>query len=146
MLYESKVKCARVQEQDGTVKMVTEVYMVDALSFAEAEARITGEVEPCCNGEFDVVALKRSNIKELCKSQADGDDKWFNCKLEMLTIDEQAGKEKKCNYNILVQASNIEEAKRYLEKHMQGTMADWELKSITETKILEVYASNGSNN
>lgn len=145
MLYESKVKCARVQEQDGTVKMETEVYMVDAFTFAEAEARITGEVEPCCNGEFDVVALKRSNIKEICEGEGLSDGKWFNCKLELVTLDEQAGKERKSSYNILVLAGNIAEAKNYLEQHMQGTVTDWELKSITETKILEVYASKNIN-
>lgn len=145
MLYESKIKCCRVQESDGMPKMVTEVYMVDALTFAEAEARITEEVAPCCNGEFDVVALKRSNVKELCEGKACDDDKWFNCKLELVTFDEQAGKERKSSYNILVQAGDIAFAKRHLEQYMQGTMAGWELKSITETKILEVYSSKSSN-
>ena len=145
MWYESKVRCTRMQEQGGTAKTVTELYMVEALTFTEAEARTAEEFMPTSTGEFDVVALKRSKINEICEGEGLSDGKWFNCKLELVTLDEQAGKERKSSYNILVLAGNIAEAKNYLEQHMQGTVTDWELKSITETKILEVYASKNIN-
>lgn len=145
MFYESKVKCDRVQEQDCTVKMVTEVYMVDALTFAEAEARITEEVAPSCKGEFDVVALKRTNIKEICESRACDDGKWYNCKLEYIGIDEHNSKERKTYYNIMVKANNIAEAREHVNDHMRSTFIDFVFKSITETKVIEVYASKSSN-
>lgn len=141
MWYESKVKFEQVQE-DGCTKMATESYMVDALTFTEAEARTMELVAQYVSGELDVVALKRTNIKEVCYN-AEG-DKWYNCKLVFIALDEKSGKEKKTSYNVLVQASSIEEGKKQVELLMQGSMQDWELKSITETKIMDVYAHGGA--
>lgn len=140
MWYESKVKFEQVQV-DGCTKMVTESYMVDALTFTDAEARTMEEVAMYVSGELDVVALKRTNIKEV-RYNADG-DKWYNCKLVFITLDEKSGKEKKTNYNVLVQASSTEEGTKQVELLMQGSMQDWELKSITETNIIDVYTHGG---
>ena len=123
MWYESKAKFEQVQE-DGCTKMVTESYMVDALTFTEAEARTMEEVAQYVSGELDVVALKRTNIKEV-RYNADGD-------------------KKKTSYNVLVQASSIEDGKKQVELLMQGSMQDWELKSITENNIMDVYAHGGA--
>ena len=141
MWYESKVKFEQVQV-DGCTKMVTESYMVDALTFTDAEARTMEEVAMYVSGELDVVALKRTNIKEV-RYNAEG-DKWYNCKLVFITLDEKSGKEKKTNYNVLVQASSTEEGTKQVELLMQGSMQDWELKSITETNIMDVYAHGGA--
>lgn len=141
MWYESKVKFEQVQE-DGCTKMVTESYMVDALTFTDAEARTMEEVAMYVSGELDVVALKRTNIKEV-RYNGEG-DKWYNCKLVFITLDEKSGKEKKTNYNVLVQASSTEEGTKQVELLMQGLMQDWELKSITETNIMDVYAHGGA--
>ena len=141
MWYESKAKFEQVQE-DGCTKMVTESYMVDAFTFTEAETRTMEEVAQYVSGELDVVALKRTNIKEVLYN-ADG-DKWYNCKLVFITLDEKSGKEKKTSYNVLVQASSIEDGKKQVELLMQGSMQDWELKSITETNIMDVYAHGGA--
>ena len=89
-----------------------------------------------------MVALKRTNIKEV-RYNADG-DKWYNCKLVFITLDEKSGKKKKTSYNVLVQASSIEDGKKQVELLMQGSMQDWELKSITETNIMDVYAHGGA--
>lgn len=64
MLYECGVRYERTME-NGMTKKVTELYLVDALSFAEAEGRITNEMEPYISGEFDVVTIKRTNISEI---------------------------------------------------------------------------------
>lgn len=141
MWYESKVKFEQVQE-DGCTKMVTESYMVDALTFTDAEALTMKWVAQYVSGELDVVALKRTNIKEV-RYNAEG-DKWYNCKLVFITLDEKSGKEKKTNYNVLVQASSTEEGTKQVELLMQGSMQDWELKSITETNIMDVYAHGGA--
>ena len=143
MWYETKARFEQLQE-DGCNKMVTEAYMVDALTFTEAEARTTEEVSQYVSGELDVVAIKRTNIKEVRYNA--GGEKWYNCKLVFITLDEKSGKEKKSSYNILVQADSIDEGKKQLVEHMQGSMQDWELKSITETNIVDVYAHQNSTN
>lgn len=51
--YETTVRYERLKD-DGNNNIATESYAVDALSFAEAEQRITEEMEPYCSGEFDV--------------------------------------------------------------------------------------------
>ena len=92
MLYECGVRYERTME-NGMTKKVTELYLVDALSFAEAEGRITNEVEPYISGEFDVVTIKRTNISEIVEGLSTA-DKWFKAKLMYITIDEKTGKEK----------------------------------------------------
>lgn len=78
MLYECGVRYERTME-NGMTKKVTELYLVDALSFAEAEGRITNEMEPYISGEFDVVTIKRTNISEIVEGLSTA-DKWFKAK------------------------------------------------------------------
>ena len=90
MLYECGVRYERTME-NGMTKKVTELYLVDALSFAEAEGRITNEMEPYISDEFDVVTIKRTNISEIVEGLSTA-DKWFKAKLMYITIDEKTGK------------------------------------------------------
>jgi hypothetical protein len=80
---------------NGMSKKVTELYLVDACSFAEAEGRITKEMEPYISGDFDVVTIKRTNYSEIVENGADSADKWFKAKLMFVTYDEKTAKEKK---------------------------------------------------
>lgn len=108
MLYECGVRYERTME-NGMTKKVTELYLVDALSFAEAEGRITNEMEPYISGEFDVVTIKRTNISEIVEGLSTA-DKWFKAKLMYITIDEKTGKEKKQAVHFIVRASDINNA------------------------------------
>lgn len=92
MLYECGVCYERIME-NGMNKKVTELYLVDACSFAEAEGRITKEMEPYISGDFDVVTIKRTNYSEIVEGLSTA-DKWFKAKLVFITIDEKSGKEK----------------------------------------------------
>lgn len=123
--------------EDGQVKKVTEYYLVDALSFAEAEARIVEEMKPFISGEFKVESLKREKLTETFL-HAEG-DKYYKAKINFITLDERTGREKKTSANTLVQASTIDEAKDRLAEGMKATMADYFVESITETKILDVF-------
>lgn len=109
MLYECGVRYERTME-NGMTKKVTELYLVDALSFAEAEGRITNEMEPYISGDFDVVTIKRTNISEIVEGLSTA-DKWFKAKLMYnITIDEKTGKEKKQAVHFIVRASDINNA------------------------------------
>ena len=134
--FECKVRYDKLQE-NGAAKRVNEPYLVDALSFTEAEARITEEQRPFISGEFSVSAVKRTKIAEIFFFE--GGDRWYLVKVGFITIDEKTAAEKRSNSLILVQASNFKEAYDNFVKGMAGTMADYEIVSITETPLMDVY-------
>lgn len=134
--FECKVKYDKTQE-NGSAKKVSEPYLVDALSFTEAEARITEEQRPFISGEFSVDAVKRTKIAEIFFN--DGADRWYMVKVAFITIDEKTAKEKRSVSQILVQASNFREALENFLKGMEGTMADYEIVQIAETPLMDVY-------
>ena len=136
--FEVKVKYEKVQE-DGKEKKVTESYLVNALSFTECEARIIKEMEPFINGEYEVVSIKRTKYESIIKSTNESDDKWFKCKLNIVTVDEKTEKEKKYPLYYLVQSRNIEYARKYIMDFIQKTMMDCELVKLEETNIMDVY-------
>ena len=121
------------------VKKVTEPYLVDALSFTEAERRFIEEIEPFMSGEFQVTDIKRAKYAELFETDEDAADRWFKAKVAFITLDEKSGAEKKSNQNMLIQASDLRDAVKRLDKGMEGTMADYEIASIAETPIMDVF-------
>ena len=134
--FECKVRYDKLQE-NGAVKKVNEPYLVDALSFTEAEARITEEQTPFISGDFSVSAVKRTKIAEIFF--VEGGDRWFLVKVGFITIDEKTAVEKRSTSLILVQASNFKEAYDNFIKGMAGTMADYEIMSMSETPLMDVY-------
>lgn len=133
---ETKVSYNKMLE-NGAVKRVAEPYLVDALSFTEAEAKITEEVQPYISGEFSVSAVKKSNIAELFFDESG--DRWYKVKAMFVSIDEKSAVEKKKASYFLVQASNFKEALDNFNAGMKGTMADYEIAAISETAIEDVY-------
>ena len=134
--FECKVRYDKVQD-NGSVKKVNEPYLVDALSFTEAEARIIEEQTPFISGDFSVSAVKRTKISELFYDA--GGDRWYLAKVAFITIDEKSGVEKKSNSFILVQATDFKNAVENFTKGMADTMADYEIVSIAETPLMDVY-------
>lgn len=137
--FECVIKYDKVQE-NGMEKKVSESYLVDAISFTEAEARIIEEMKPFISGDFLVSGIKRSNISELFFDETG--DKWFKCKVNFITLDEKSGAEKRTASYMLVYASTVDEADKNLKEGMKGTLADYEIESIKETKIMDVYPYN----
>ena len=134
--FECKVRYDKVQD-NGSVKKVNEPYLVDALSFTEAEARIIEEQTPFISGDFSVSAVKRTKISEIIYDE--GGDRWYLAKVAFITIDEKSGVEKKSNSFILVQATDFKNAVENFTKGMADTMADYEIVSIAETPLMDVY-------
>ena len=112
-------------------------YLVDAMTFTDAEARIIEEMTPFISGEFEVTAVKKARISELF--QDPNGDKWYRCKVMFITLDEKSGLEKKSASTMLVQARSFEEAVKNLCDGMKGTMSDWEINTIAETTLMDVY-------
>src|SRR3712207_3071055 len=104
----------------GMQKKVTEPYLVDALSFTEAEARIIEEMTPFITGEFTVSDIKRANYSELFASDEESADRWFKCKLIFITLDEKSGAEKKTSTQVLVQAADLRSEERRVGKECRS--------------------------
>ena len=136
--FECKIRYEKTME-NGTTKKVTEPYLVDALSFTEAESRIIEEVTPFISGEFIVSDIKRAKYTELFDSDDSRDDRWFKCKLSFITLDEKSGAEKKTFTVVLVQASDLRRAVTQLDRGMKGSMVDYAIVSMTETAIMDVF-------
>jgi len=134
--FECKIRYDRVAE-NGMNKKVTEPYLVDALSFTEAEARIIEEITPFISGEFTVADIKLAKYSEIFEDETG--DRWYKCKLAFLTLDEKSGAEKRITTNVLVQASDLREAVKNLDEGMKGTMADYVIVSVSETAIMDLY-------
>lgn len=136
--FECKIRYEKTIE-DGTQKPVTESYIVDALSFSEAEERITEEVSAYVSGSFDVKDIKKAAFGEIFFSDDSNADRWFKTKLQFIILDEKSGKEKKSSVNFLVQAGTFREALSNIEEGMKGTMQDYVISSINETTIMDVF-------
>jgi hypothetical protein len=123
--------------ENGVPKRVTEPYLVDALSFTEAEARIIEEMKPYISGEFTVDDIKRARIAELFTNE--NGDRYYRFRVIFMTLDEKSGTEKKTAVTMLAQASDLKEAITVLEEGMKGTMSDYVLASVVETMIMDVF-------
>lgn len=136
--FETKVKYDKMME-DGSQKKVPELYVVDALSFTEAEEAITEEASHYATGEFDVTDIKKAPYSEIFFSDNPADDKWYRAKVQFIILDEKTGKEKLSAVNYLVQSNTLQNAVKNIEEVMNTGMQDWKIASITETSILDVY-------
>lgn len=134
--FECKISYEKMLE-NGMQKKVTEPYLVDALSFTEAEARIIEEIKPYISGEFTVTDIKRAKLSELFFNE--NGDRFYKAKVFFITLDEKSGAEKKTAAQMLAQASDIKEALSVVEKGMEGTLADYTIASLTETAIMDVF-------
>ena len=134
--FECKVSFEKVLE-NGMQKKVTEPYLVDALSFTEAEARIIEEIRPFISGEFTVTDIKRARLSELFFNE--NGDRFYKIKVYFITLDEKSGAEKKTAAQMLAQACTLKEAIAVLEEGMKGTMADYTIASFTETMLMDVF-------
>ena len=136
--FEVKIRYEKVMD-NGMQKKVTEPYLFDALSFTESEGKCIEEMTPFISGEFTVSDIKRANYSEIFFSDEEAADRWFKCKLVFVTLDEKSGAEKKTSTQVLVQAVDLRDAVKKLDEGMKGTMADYQIASVSETAIMDVY-------
>lgn len=141
--FECKVRYDKMME-NGAIKKVNEPYLVDALSFTEAEARIIEEQTPFISGDFSVSAVKRTKIAEIFWD--DSADKWYLVKVAFITIDEKTAAEKKSTSLILVAANDFKGALDNFLEGMKSTLADYEIVSIAETPLMDVYKVKAPDN
>ena len=136
--FECKVTYERAGEKGLNTK-VNEVYLVQGFTFTEIEKRITKELQPQVTGEFNINKMERTKYNELVDSQSETADKWFKCKITMVTIDEVSAKEKKSSVVILVKAEDVTNAVKNLNKHMEDSIMDYNLASVNESAIVDIF-------
>ena len=136
--FEVKIQYQKMQE-DGKEKKVTEQYVVEALSFTEAESRIVEEMTPYVSGEFDIVSEKIAPYNEIFLSDKGDDDKWFISKVAFITLDEKTAKEKKQTLRYLVQAATSELALDYTNEMFSHGMSDYSIDAVKDTPTLDVF-------
>lgn len=135
MLFEVGVRMERTLENGGQAK-VLEQFVVDALSFTEAEASTTKEVS-VYGTITDIVTIKRSRCTELIGD--DSKEKWFKAKVNYITLNEKTGKEKKTPNYYFVNANTITDAKKSVDDFFRATLIDYSIATLDETKVLDVF-------
>ncbi len=136
--FECKVKYDKTVE-NGLIKTTTETYLVNAINFTEAEKRFIEEIKVFVSGEYTVTDIRRAHLAEVVESIDLTDDKWYKAKIAYITLDEVKGVEKRTAQAQLIQAKDFRTALDNLVKNMEGTLGDWEVMSINETKIMDIY-------
>ena len=158
--FECKVRYDQMQE-NGLLKKVTEQYVVEALSYTEAEAAIIKQMTPYISGDFEITGIKPAAYRDVIfmseaakkgdgrkadevfhrplEQQNNTDTLFFKAKIQFITLDEKSGKEKRTPMIYLVQATSLDNAVQNIGVAMQGTMIDYAKSSVAETKILDVF-------
>ena len=136
--FECKIQYEKTMD-DGLQKKVTENYVIDALSFTEAEQRIMEELSAYISGEFTIKDIKIAPYKEIFFADQDLADRWYKTKLQFITIDEKTEKEKRANVNYLVNAGTLNGAVKNIDEVMAGTMIDYVIASVAETQLMDVF-------
>lgn len=135
--FECKVKYEKIDEQSGKTKKKTEPYLVDSISFTEAETRITEQMESMISGEFNITNIKRVNYSDVFNYEEG--DRWFKCKVVYVDVDEASGKEKKTSNYMLVLADNVDHAYERLHESLADMIIPFEVPSIAESPIMDIF-------
>ena len=134
--YSCKIRSMK-EGEDGILKAATEAFLVDAVTYTDAETRINEIAEQDIRGEFTVTQISKTNIAEVIPN--DQADDWFKAKVVYITVDGDSGKEMKINTYMLVAASDIKEAHEMVETHFHGMVIPYEVTSLVKTNFIEVY-------
>lgn len=126
--------------ENGMKKKVKELFLIDALSFTEAEARAIGEMKPYTEGDLRVTAMKIEDIAEIFNQEENEKaDKWYRVKVAFVSVDKKTRKEKKVHQSVLVKGVSTEDATKVFHEGMKGTMADYEIHTVSETQYMDVF-------
>lgn len=135
--FESKVKYNKVSES-GNEQMTTENFLLDAVSYTDAETRIIRQMQQMVKGgEFTIVDIKKSRIAEVFPYEHG--EWWFKATINLVTIDEEAGKEKKLRTYYLIMADDIKEALERLEESLSYLVIPYVTSSIAVSTIVDVF-------
>lgn len=131
-----KVKYAKENEQ-GLLKNITEQYLLDAVSFTEAEAILYDRLASQIRGDFQVTSLGKTNIVDVFHFE--DADIWYKCKISYMVTDGDTGKEKKVNQYMIVTANDAKEAYDRIQESLSNMLVSFRIPDIVESQIVEVF-------
>ncbi len=134
-------KCSVIYDktmETGLIKKVTEVFMVSAVCYAEAEKKFVEEMTHYVQGGYEVKDIRRMNIETVVKSQDSDAETWYKAKVAYVTIDEKTGAEKRYGASVMVQAADFKDAVKNTEKYLSGGLGVTIIVAVTETNILDI--------
>ncbi|UXP32395.1 DUF4494 domain-containing protein [Reichenbachiella agarivorans] len=134
--YSCKVKYGKVNDE-GIMKQTTDVFLVDAMSYTEAESRIYAAMERDVSGEFAVTNISKTNIGELIHFE--DADYWYKAKVTYSSVDGDSGKEVNVNTYFLVNAEDLKHAFDRVSDSLNSMLVPFEIPSIAKTNVVEVY-------
>ena len=134
--FECKAKYVKVTES-GKEQTVTENFLLDAVSFTDAETRMIRELEQMVKGEFSVIDIKKSRIGEVFPY--DTGEWWFKATINLVTVDEEAGKEKKMRTYYLIMADDIKEALERLDESLSYLVIPYVVSALAVSTIVDVF-------
>lgn len=136
--FEVKVKYVKVGE-DGREKKVSELYLIDGMSFTEVESRIVEKLREMIHNDFNIETIKKSNITELVESNDGNDDKWFKAKVAIIDCDSISGREKRSNQYFLVAGSDVDKSLENLQKALSTYVVPFEIVQVGDSNIMDVF-------
>ena len=125
-------------QEDGTTAKINEMFVIDAMSFSEVEARVIKYVTMYNSGEFEVLTEVRAKYKEIFFSDKDAEEKYYRAQVSFITLDEKSGREKRSKNTYLVQGSSIESARKNIDEVMAGSMVDYVIESLAESAVVDI--------
>ena len=132
--YLGKIRYQR-EDEAGSLKTINEEYLLDSVSYTDAEARMF-EVVASNTPEFQLVKLTKMRLSEVFFVE-NGSETWYKCKVQYISFDEKTQKEKKVSHIMLINENNPSQAYQALCFHL-GNLNDYEITDINITSILEV--------
>lgn len=137
--YECKVKYRKIDEASGVQKVKTEPFLVDAISYTEAESRITEEMSVYLmdNEEIKITNIKVANYAEI--HPFENSDRWFKSRISLIAFDEESGKERKTNLYMLIQGNDVKEAYENTFSIMKDSMGEFTIPAVSESPIIDVF-------
>ena len=128
-----------MDEVTGMQKVKTEPFLVDAVSYTEAESRITEEMSVYLSDsdEITITNIRVANYAEI--HPFENSDRWFKSKVSLIAFDEESGKERKTNQYLLIQANDVKEAYENTESVMKDTMGEYTIPAIAESPVMDVF-------
>ncbi|MGB3850738.1 MAG: DUF4494 domain-containing protein [Tunicatimonas sp.] len=134
-----KVKYQK-QDEKGRAKNVSEQYLVDALSFTEAEARIYEKLGSVISGEFFINNISKSNLTDVFYYE--DADVWYKCKMTYALEVEGSGKEKKVVNYVLLTAANAKQAYERVYESLNNMLVEFQVPDVVESPIVEVFPAD----
>lgn len=134
--FQCKIKYQK-EDENGRLKNITEPYLVDAVSYTEAEARIYQELGSVIRGDFEVTSITKSKISDIF--HYDDTETWYKCKVTYIAADDNSGKEKKVTNQMLVSAMDLRQACERLLESLQGLLITFDVVEIQQSPLVEIF-------